>query len=168
MAKSDVSLARIASSRGELGLAVGLIEAVTAGNKDARTLQLESTLDALAKARAGVDALNKVERPLADPDQRLPRGLPADDDAITGHVAFLGVFYDGSNVEAEASGATFPQLANLGNNRVRLHRRSPTVPAECKSREARTPYYGRCVRFAAASKGWQCACSSTSADILRR
>ena len=67
MAKSDVSLARIASSRGELGLAVGLIEAVTAGNRDARTLQLENTIDVLAKARAGVDALNKVERPLADP-----------------------------------------------------------------------------------------------------
>ncbi len=78
-----VSLERISSRSAELNRAVGLIEAVTAeAKKDARALQLESTLNALAKAKAAVDALNKLERTLADPDQDLLQKLKASADAI--------------------------------------------------------------------------------------
>src|SRR5262249_33638075 len=63
LAEISVSLERISSRSAELNRAVELIEAVVAdAKKDARQLQLESTLDALAKAKAAVDALNKIEK----------------------------------------------------------------------------------------------------------
>src|SRR4029453_1681559 len=61
LAEISVSLERISSRSAELTRAVDLIDAVTTeAKKDARALQLESTLGALTKARAAVEALNKI------------------------------------------------------------------------------------------------------------
>jgi hypothetical protein len=83
LAEISVSLDRLASRSAELTRAVGLIDAVTAeAKKDARTLQLESTLDALRKAKLAVDALRKVEKALDAPDPGLLEALKASSDAI--------------------------------------------------------------------------------------
>jgi len=83
LAEISVSLARISSRSAELNRASGLIDAVTAeARKDARTLQMESTLDALAKAKAAIDALNKIEKAAATPDQNLLQKLKASSEAI--------------------------------------------------------------------------------------
>ena len=78
-----VSLERIASRSAELERAVDLIAAVTAeAGKSARALQLERTIDALTAARAAVDALSRLERALASPDEDLLQKLKASADAI--------------------------------------------------------------------------------------
>lgn len=83
LAEISVSLERLASRSAELTRAAGLIDAVAAeARKDARTLQLESTLDALKKAKLAVDALRKVEKALDEPDAGLLEALKASSDAI--------------------------------------------------------------------------------------
>jgi hypothetical protein len=83
LAEISVSLARISARSAELNRASGLIDAVTAeAKKDARALQMESTLEALAKAKAAVDALNKIEKAIANPDQNLLQKLKASSEAI--------------------------------------------------------------------------------------
>jgi len=83
LAEISTSLQRISSRSAELTRAVGLIEAVTAeAKKDARKLQLESTLDALTKAKAAVDALNKIEKALENPNQNLLQKLKTSAEAI--------------------------------------------------------------------------------------
>jgi hypothetical protein len=83
LAEISSSLERISSRSTELNRAVGLIGAVTAeATKDARELQLESTLDALAKAKAAIDAFNKIEKAVSNPDQNLLQKLTASADAI--------------------------------------------------------------------------------------
>ena len=78
-----MSLERISSRSAELSRAVGLIEAVTEeANKDARELQLETTLDALAKAKAAVDALQKIEKAVSNPDETLLDKLKVSAEAI--------------------------------------------------------------------------------------
>jgi hypothetical protein len=72
LAEISVSLDRIASRNAELQRATGLIGAVAAeAKKDARALKLEGVVDALAKARAAVDALKALENSLSNPDQKL-------------------------------------------------------------------------------------------------
>jgi hypothetical protein len=72
LAEISASLERISARNAELARATGLIDAVTAeAKKDARTLQLESTVDALRKAKAAIDALNKIEETVANPDEKL-------------------------------------------------------------------------------------------------
>jgi hypothetical protein len=84
LAEISASLERISSRTAELSRAVGLIDAVTAeAKKDARALQLESTLDALTKAKAAVEALNKIERALTQPDTNLLDKLKATGEAIS-------------------------------------------------------------------------------------
>ncbi len=64
LALADISqsLQRIASRNAELEQATKMIAGVTAeAQKDARTLQLESTLSALAKAQTAIDALRAIE-----------------------------------------------------------------------------------------------------------
>jgi hypothetical protein len=83
LAEIAVSLERISSRKPELTRAVALIDAVAAeATKDARDLQLESTLDALAKAKAAIDALNKIEHALDDPDQDLLQKLKSSSEEI--------------------------------------------------------------------------------------
>ena len=83
LAEIAVSLERISSRSAELSRAVDLIGAVTAeAKRDARALQLESTLDALAKAKTAIDTLNRLEKTLASPDQDLLQKLKASADAI--------------------------------------------------------------------------------------
>lgn len=83
LAEISASLERISSRNAELVRAVGLIDAVTAeAKKDARTLQLETTLDALAKAKAAIDALTKIEKALSDPDNDLLAKLKGSGEAI--------------------------------------------------------------------------------------
>ena len=83
LAEISVSLERISSRSAELSRAVGLIEAVTEeANKDARELQLETTLDALAKAKAAVDALQKIEKAVSNPDETLLDKLKVSAEAI--------------------------------------------------------------------------------------
>jgi hypothetical protein len=84
LAEISVSLERISSRSAELTRAVDLIDAVTTeAKKDARALQLESTLDALTKARAAVEALNKIENALTQPDTNLLDTLKATGEAIS-------------------------------------------------------------------------------------
>jgi hypothetical protein len=83
LAQISVSLERLAARSAELARAVGFIDAVAAdARKDARALQLESTLDALRKAKVAVDALRKVEKALDEPDAGLLEALKASSDAI--------------------------------------------------------------------------------------
>ena len=83
LAEISISLERLASRSAELSRAVGLIDAVAAeARKDARTLQLESTLDALRKAKVAVDALRKVEKALDQPDAGLLEALKSSSEAI--------------------------------------------------------------------------------------
>lgn len=91
LAEISASLERISSRSAELDRASGLIDAVTAeAKKDARQLQLESALDALGKAKAAIDALNKVEKAVADPDQNLLQKLTVSGDAIAAAVKAIG------------------------------------------------------------------------------
>ena len=85
LAEISASLERISSSRtAELNRAVALMHAATAeSKKDARALQLESTLDALTKARAAVEALNKIEKALSQPDTNLLDQLKTTGEAIS-------------------------------------------------------------------------------------
>jgi hypothetical protein len=84
LAEISVSLERISSRTAELNRAVGLVEAVTAeATQDARSLQMKSTLDALAKAKAAIDALTAIEKAAAAPDQSLMQKLKASVDAIS-------------------------------------------------------------------------------------
>jgi hypothetical protein len=83
LAEISVSLERISSRSAELSRAAGLIDAVTAdAKKDARQLQLESTLDALGRAKTAIDAFNKFEKALDSPDRNLLQKLKASADAI--------------------------------------------------------------------------------------
>ena len=75
------------------------------------------------------------------------------DFAITGGIALLSVLPDRTNVVAKTRCPTLPYLSDFGNNGIRLHRQSPAVPAECKSREARSPCHGRVVQFAVGGTG---------------
>jgi len=91
LAQISESLRRISSRSAELDRASGLIDAVTAeAKKDARQLQLESTIDALGKAKAAIDALNKVEKAVVDPDQNLLQKLKASGDAIAMAMKAIG------------------------------------------------------------------------------
>jgi hypothetical protein len=85
LAEISASLERMISARNaELNRSIALIDAVAAESKeDARTLQLESTLDALTKARAGVEALNRIEKALSRPDTNLLDQLKATGEAIS-------------------------------------------------------------------------------------
>jgi hypothetical protein len=85
LAEISATLERIASSRtAELNRAVALMAAAAAEPKtDARALQLESTLDALAKARAAVEALNQIEKALSQPDTSLLDHLKTTGEAIS-------------------------------------------------------------------------------------
>ena len=89
---------------------------------------------------------------------RYPRAArwTANDLTIAFSIAFLGVSYNGHDVEPELSGTQFSQMANLGNNWVRLHRQSPAAPEVRQITGVRILYRGRCVPFAAASKGLRC------------
>jgi predicted ATP-dependent protease len=91
VAEISVSLERISSRSAELDRAVGLIDAVTAeAKKDARALQLESTLDALTKAKAAIEALSKLEKTLTAPDQTLLSKLKASGEGIAAVVKAIG------------------------------------------------------------------------------
>jgi hypothetical protein len=91
LAEISTSLERIASRSAELDRAAGLIGAVTTeARKDARKLRLESTLDALTKAKAAVDALNGIEKAAASPNQNLLHALKASADAIGTAVNVIG------------------------------------------------------------------------------
>ena len=91
LAEISVSLERIASRSAELNRAVGLIDAVTSeAKKDARKLQLESTLEALTKAKAAIDAFNKIEKALTEPDVALLDKLTASAQAITAAAKAIG------------------------------------------------------------------------------
>jgi hypothetical protein len=90
LAEISVSLERISKRSAELNRAVDLIDAVTEeANKDARDLQLESTLDALAKAKAAIDALKKIEQALDTPDKDLLTKLGETAKAISTAVTAL-------------------------------------------------------------------------------
>lgn len=83
LSEIQASLDRIAARSAELERVSGLIGAVTAeAKKDARTLQLEGVVDALTKAKAAVDAFQKLERSLTNPDEKLLARLKAAADAI--------------------------------------------------------------------------------------
>ena len=83
LAEISSSLERISSRNAELERATGLIGAVTSeAKKDARALQLERAFDALSKAKSAVDALNKLEKSLTNPDQKLLTKLKAVGEAI--------------------------------------------------------------------------------------
>jgi hypothetical protein len=91
VAEISASLERMASRSAELDRAGGLIEAVTAeATKDARKLQLESTFTALAKAKAAIDALNRIEKAVANPDQSFLQKLKASGDAILSAIEAIG------------------------------------------------------------------------------
>ncbi len=91
LAQIAVSLERISSRSAELDRAVALIKNVTAeAKKDERSLQLESTLDALAKAKAAIDALTKLEKSLAGADQNLLQKLKASGEAVAAVVKAIG------------------------------------------------------------------------------
>ena len=84
IAEISASLEKISSRSAELTRAVGLVAAATTeARKDARQLQLESTLDALAKAKAAIDAFNRLEKAATTPDQSLLQRLKASADALT-------------------------------------------------------------------------------------
>jgi hypothetical protein len=85
LAEISATLERMISARSaELSRSIALIDAVAAESKeDARALQLESTLDALTKARAGVEALNRIETALSRPDTNLLDQLKATGEAIS-------------------------------------------------------------------------------------
>ena len=80
---------------------------------------------------------------------------------VSSGITRLRIFHKSAHIIAEARGEMFSQFSDLGNNGIRLHHQSPVVPAECKSREARSPNHGIGAQFVAASMDWQCACSST-------
>jgi hypothetical protein len=83
LAEIAVSLERISARAAELDRASGLIDAVSAdARKDVRTLQLESALDSLAKAKIAIDTLNKFEKALTNPDLSLLQKLKASGEAI--------------------------------------------------------------------------------------
>ena len=83
LAEISASLERISSRSAELNRAVGLVESVTVeAKKDDRELRLESTLDALGKAKAAIDAFKKLETTVANPDRNLLQKLAASADAI--------------------------------------------------------------------------------------
>lgn len=91
LAEIAVSLERIASRSAELDRATGLVAAVTAETqKDARALHLESTFEALTKAKAALDAFTKVEKAATDPDLKLLDKLRTSGTAITAAVKALG------------------------------------------------------------------------------
>ena len=85
VAEVSASLERLSSSRtAELNRAVMLMGAAAAeSKKDARGRQLESTFDALTKARAEVDALNRTEKASSRPDTNLLDQLKATGDALS-------------------------------------------------------------------------------------
>jgi hypothetical protein len=86
-----VSLERICSRSVELSRAVAIIDAATAeAGKDARTLQLECTLDALAKATTAIEASKRIERTSSVPDGRLLGNLDASADAIAAVAKAIG------------------------------------------------------------------------------
>jgi hypothetical protein len=85
LAESEIaaSLERISSRSAELKRATGLIAAVTAeAKKDARALQLETTLDALTKAKVAIETLHKIETTATNPDQSLLQKIKASIEAI--------------------------------------------------------------------------------------
>ena len=83
VAEIDASLERITARSAELTRATGLIKAVTEeAKKDTRTLQLESTLDALAKAKVAIEAFDKLEKTVSTPDKSLLEKLKASLEAI--------------------------------------------------------------------------------------
>ena len=84
-AEISASMERMMSSRiAELNRSIGLIDAATAESKrDGRALQLENTLEALTKARAAVEALNRTEKALSQPDINLLDKLNATGEAIS-------------------------------------------------------------------------------------
>lgn len=91
LAEIAVSLERISSRSAELNRAAGLVEAVTAeAGKGARKLQLESTLDALAKAKAAIDALTKIEKAASAPDSSLLQKLKASGEAVAAAATAIG------------------------------------------------------------------------------
>jgi hypothetical protein len=91
LAEISASLQRISSRSAELNRAVGLIDAVTAeAKKDARKLQMENTLDALAKAKAAIDALKAIENAVASPDKNLLQKLEASSVAIAAAAKAIG------------------------------------------------------------------------------
>ena len=84
IAEISASLERISSRGAELARATGLVDAAaTEAKKDARQLQLESTLDALAKAKAAIDAFNQLEQAATSPNQGLLQKLKASADTLT-------------------------------------------------------------------------------------
>ena len=91
LAEISASLQRISSRSAELNRAVGLIDAVTAeAKKDARKLQMETTLDALAKAKAAIDALKAIENAVASPDRNLLQKLETSSAAIAAAAKAIG------------------------------------------------------------------------------
>lgn len=90
VAEISASLNRIKARSADLQKVTGMISAVAAeAKKDARALRLEGTFDALSKAKAAVDALNKLEKSLASPDQTLLAKLKAVGEAINDASALM-------------------------------------------------------------------------------
>ena len=88
LAEISASLERISSRNAELNRAVGLIDAVTVeAKKDARKLQLEATLDALAKAKIAIDALTRIENTLTNPNKGLLDKLKGSGEAVAAAAA---------------------------------------------------------------------------------
>lgn len=84
IAEISASLERISSRGAELVRATGLVAAATTeARKDARQLQLESTLDALAKAKTAIDAFNQLEKAVTSPNHGLLQKLKASADTLT-------------------------------------------------------------------------------------
>ena len=83
IAEISASLERISSRGAELSRAVGLVAAASSeAQKDARQLHLESTLDALARAKAAIDAFNQLEKAATKPDQNLLQRFKMSADAL--------------------------------------------------------------------------------------
>ena len=83
IAEIAASLERISSRGVELTRATELVTAAaTEAKKDARQLRLESTLEALAKAKAAIDALHQLEKAATTPNQSLLQRLKASADAL--------------------------------------------------------------------------------------
>ena len=84
IAEISMSLERISSRSAELTRATGFVEAATVeAKKDVRQLRLETTLDALAKAKAAIDAIHELEKSLTAPDQSLLQKAKSSADALT-------------------------------------------------------------------------------------
>jgi hypothetical protein len=83
IADISASLERISGREAELTRAVGLVTAATTeAKKDARQLKLESTLDALARAKAALDAFSQFEKTVMKPDLTLLQKVQALADAL--------------------------------------------------------------------------------------